>query len=170
MGGSTCLSRRCMQAWRLIVMIECVMAGRVVPMFTKSVTPGLVITVPRRLELGTLAVTALALALWVFTPGGSGPVGCSGRSGACRAHAELASDGDAQTTHSLDSARVVRLDSVGLALLALAQLGWVLYRCGACPRCRCHRRVDHRHDHPHGARAHRSTAAGHVLKCWPMSW
>ena len=54
----------------LIVMIECVMTGRVVPMFTKSVTPGLVITVPRRFELGTLAVTALALALWVFAPAG----------------------------------------------------------------------------------------------------
>ena len=54
----------------LIVMVECVMAGRVVPMFTKNVTPGLVINIPRKFELALLAVTALALALWVFAPPG----------------------------------------------------------------------------------------------------
>jgi len=54
----------------LIVMIECVMAGRVVPMFTKNVTPGLVINIPRKFELSTLAATGVALALWVFAPAG----------------------------------------------------------------------------------------------------
>lgn len=54
----------------LIVMIECVMAGRVVPMFTKNVTPGLVINIPRKFELATLASTGVALALWVFAPAG----------------------------------------------------------------------------------------------------
>lgn len=54
----------------LIMMIECVMAGRVVPMFTKNVTPGLVIDMPRKFELATLAVTGVALALWVFAPPG----------------------------------------------------------------------------------------------------
>lgn len=50
----------------LIIMVVCVMTGRVVPMFTKNVTPGLVINVPRRFELALLAVTAATLALWVL--------------------------------------------------------------------------------------------------------
>jgi uncharacterized protein involved in response to NO len=52
----------------LVVMIECVMAGRVVPAFTMSALPGLKLQVPRRLEAATLATTALALALWVLAP------------------------------------------------------------------------------------------------------
>jgi len=50
----------------LIIMVVCVMTGRVVPMFTKNVTPGLVINVPRKFELTLLAVTAATLALWVL--------------------------------------------------------------------------------------------------------
>lgn len=50
----------------LIVMVVCVMTGRVVPLFTKNVTPGLVIDVPPRFEPWLLAVTALALAAWVL--------------------------------------------------------------------------------------------------------
>jgi uncharacterized protein involved in response to NO len=52
----------------LVVMIECVMAGRVVPAFTMSALPGLKLQVPRRLEAATLTTTALALALWVLAP------------------------------------------------------------------------------------------------------
>ena len=54
----------------LVVMVICVMTGRVVPVFTKNVTPGLVIQVPKWFEPWLLAVTALALALWVFAPPG----------------------------------------------------------------------------------------------------
>ena len=50
----------------LIVMIECVMAGRVIPAFTMSALPGLKLRTPRRLDQLTLAATALALALWVL--------------------------------------------------------------------------------------------------------
>ncbi len=50
----------------LIVMVVCVMTGRVLPMFTKNVTPGLVITIPPRFEPALLAATALALLLWVL--------------------------------------------------------------------------------------------------------
>ncbi len=49
----------------LIVMVVSVMTGRVVPMFTRNVTPGLVINTSRRFELGLLAATAIALLLWV---------------------------------------------------------------------------------------------------------
>lgn len=52
----------------LIVMIECVIAGRVVPLFTSNATPGLKLQVSQRLERTTLAVTAVALASWVVLP------------------------------------------------------------------------------------------------------
>ena len=50
----------------LIVMIECVMAGRVIPAFTMSALPGLKLRTPRALDPFTLLATALALALWVL--------------------------------------------------------------------------------------------------------
>lgn len=55
-------------ALALIVMIECVMAGRVVPAFTMSVTPGLKIVANQWVERMTLGATALGLGLWVFSP------------------------------------------------------------------------------------------------------
>lgn len=50
----------------LIVMIETVIAGRVIPAFTMSVTPGLRLVATPWVERGTLGATALGLALWVF--------------------------------------------------------------------------------------------------------
>lgn len=50
----------------LIVMIETVIAGRVIPAFTMSVTPGLRLVAAPWVERGTLGATALGLALWVF--------------------------------------------------------------------------------------------------------
>lgn len=52
----------------LVVLIECVMAGRVIPNFTANATPGLQIAPRPRLAWASLAVTGLALALWVFVP------------------------------------------------------------------------------------------------------
>ncbi|MBE2242825.1 MAG: NnrS family protein [Burkholderiaceae bacterium] len=54
----------------LIVMIECVMAGRVLPFFTMSATPGLKLDEKPWVVKATLATSALALALWVFAPAG----------------------------------------------------------------------------------------------------
>ncbi len=53
-------------ALALIVMIECVMAGRVIPAFTMAVTPGLRIAATPGLDRFALAATALGLALWVL--------------------------------------------------------------------------------------------------------
>jgi uncharacterized protein involved in response to NO len=50
----------------LIVIIECVIAGRVVPNFTANATPGLRIVPHPRLGWAAVLATALALALWVF--------------------------------------------------------------------------------------------------------
>lgn len=55
-------------ALSLIVLIECVMGGRVIPAFTMGATPGMKITSRPALEKVTLAVTALALVLWVLAP------------------------------------------------------------------------------------------------------
>ena len=55
-------------ALALIVMIECVMAGRVVPFFTMSATPGLKLVEPAWLPKATLATSGIALALWVIAP------------------------------------------------------------------------------------------------------
>lgn len=55
-------------ALALIVMIECVMAGRVVPFFTMSATPGLKLVEPAWLPKATLATSGVALALWVIAP------------------------------------------------------------------------------------------------------
>ncbi len=52
----------------LVVMIECVMAGRVVPAFTMSALPGVKLKAPPHLEQLTLGVTAFGLALWVLAP------------------------------------------------------------------------------------------------------
>src|SRR5450631_2572490 len=52
----------------LIMMIECVIAGRVIPAFTMSALPGLKLLVPRRLEQSTLAATAVALTSWAVLP------------------------------------------------------------------------------------------------------
>lgn len=52
----------------LIVMIECVISGRVIPAFTMSALPGVQLKSPVQLERATLVVTAAALALWVLVP------------------------------------------------------------------------------------------------------
>jgi hypothetical protein len=52
----------------LVVMIECVMAGRVVSAFTANATPGLKQVPQPRLGPATLAASGLALAGWVFAP------------------------------------------------------------------------------------------------------
>ena len=58
-------------ALALIVMVECVIGGRVIPAFTMAALPGLKLQVAPRLEAATLAVTAGALAAWVLLPPGA---------------------------------------------------------------------------------------------------
>ena len=53
-------------ALAMIVMIEFVIAGRVIPAFTANATPGLKIAPQPRVDAAALALTAIGLALWVF--------------------------------------------------------------------------------------------------------
>lgn len=52
----------------LVVMIECVMAGRVVPSFTANATPSMTLVPQPRVARAALVCTALGLAGWVFAP------------------------------------------------------------------------------------------------------
>lgn len=54
----------------LIVMIESVIAGRVIPAFTQSALPGVSLKSPRWLAQATQVTTAMALGLWVLGPPG----------------------------------------------------------------------------------------------------
>lgn len=53
-------------ALSLIVVIECVIAGRVVPAFTANATPGLSIKAQPRLTQAALATVVVGLGFWVF--------------------------------------------------------------------------------------------------------
>ena len=111
----------------MIVMIESVMAGRVVPAFTMSVNPGLKIKIARWSELTTLGVTALALALWVLAP--PGPVTFVACALAAVLHAVRLAQWHPWFTRNRPILWILHLAYawivVGFALLALAQLGWV---------------------------------------------
>ncbi len=116
-------------ALALIVMVECVIAGRVVPAFTSSATPGLKIQMPRRQEMATLGVTALGLLLWVFAP--AGLAGVAGAALALAAVLQLARMGHwkPQLTLRRPILWILHVSyawiPLGLALLALAEWGLV---------------------------------------------
>jgi uncharacterized protein involved in response to NO len=52
----------------LIVLVECVIAGRVIPNFTANATPGLQIAPRPRLGWAAFGATAVALLLWIGLP------------------------------------------------------------------------------------------------------
>ncbi|MDP1649266.1 MAG: NnrS family protein [Rubrivivax sp.] len=111
----------------LIVMIECVMAGRVVPAFTMSATPGLKLQIQRGLETTTLATTALALVLWVFAP--PGPATAAAFTGAAVLQVLRQLQWRPLITRRRPILWILHVAyawiAIGFALLALAQIGWV---------------------------------------------
>ena len=119
-------------ALALIVMIECVMAGRVIPAFTNAVTPGLNLKIQPRVEQVTLALTALALTAWVI---GAPPVLTAGAFAAAVA-AHLRRQGSWQPWVTRQRPILWILQAayawvpVGFTLLAAAQLGWLSVSAG----------------------------------------
>ena len=115
----------------LIVMIECVMAGRVIPAFTVSATPGLKLRAEPRLDRLTLAMTAIGLASWAFAPLGPLPAAALGLAAAL--HGRRLWNWQPLVTRKRPILWVLHLAyawiPVGLALLALAELGVI----GASP-------------------------------------
>jgi uncharacterized protein involved in response to NO len=119
-------------ALTLIVMIECVMAGRVVPAFTNGVTPGLNLKPQVRLEQTTLALTALALLSWVFAAPVWFAFGALAAAGA--AHLLRQWSWQPWVTRGRPILWILHAAylwiPVGFILLALAQLGWVTVSSG----------------------------------------
>jgi uncharacterized protein involved in response to NO len=109
----------------LIVMIESVMAGRVIPAFTLSATPGLKLRLKSKLELPTVALTALGLACWVLAPSGPLPAVVLGLAAALQLHRLLS--WQPFVTRRRPILWVLHAAyawiPIGLALLSLAELG-----------------------------------------------
>lgn len=114
-------------ALALIVMIECVMAGRVIPAFTMAVTPGLKLASPVWSERMTLACTALGLICWVMAaPGVFGFIVLMLAAGL---HLKRLIGWQGQLTLKRPILWILHAAyawiPLGLALLALAQMAWV---------------------------------------------
>jgi uncharacterized protein involved in response to NO len=111
----------------LVVMIECVIAGRVIPAFTISALPGLKLQAPRVLEQATLAATAVGLALWVLAPPNAFTAAILGA--AALLHAQRLWRWKPLRTRARPVLWVLHAAyawlPVGLVLLALSQLGAV---------------------------------------------
>ncbi|ODU58382.1 MAG: short-chain dehydrogenase [Comamonadaceae bacterium SCN 68-20] len=115
----------------LIVIIECVIAGRVIPAFTMSATPGLKLAVRPAPERATLPITALALASWVFAPSATNWGWGSGAALALAAAMHLARQWQWRPTQTRSRPILWILHAayawiaLGLGLLALAQFGLI---------------------------------------------
>ena len=111
----------------LVVMIECVIAGRVIPAFTMSALPGQQLKVPAWLERSTLAATALSLAAWVLLP--ANPVTAAGFAAAALLHAARLWHWQPLRTRARPILWVLHAAyawlPVGFLLLAWAQVGGV---------------------------------------------
>ena len=118
-------------ALALIVMIESVVAGRVIPAFTISATPGLKLTVRPWLERVTLASTALALLWWVLAASTAGwnLVGGLLLAVAALAHALRLLQWRPAASRHRPILWILHVAyawiPLGLVLLAAAQWGWV---------------------------------------------
>ena len=116
----------------LIVLIECVMAGRVIPGFTMSATPGLKLKASPALERLTMAVTLLGLALWVGA--GSGAPTASALALAAALHFHRQWQWRPLLTRQRPILWILHASyawiPLGFALLALAAAGWLPLSAG----------------------------------------
>ncbi len=116
----------------LIIMVECVMAGRVIPAFTMAVTPGLKLVTEVGVERITLGVTALGLVLWVFAPASLMGFFVLGLGALLQAKRLL--DWQSKVTRTRPILWILHAAyawiPVGLGLLAEAQMGWVSASAG----------------------------------------
>ncbi len=119
-------------ALALIVLIESVMGGRVIPAFTMSATPGLKLQSARRLEPVVLAASAVALTLWVLAP--PGPWGVLAFGVAAAAQALRLSGWQSMVTRGRPILWILHVSyawvPIGFVLLALAQAGLLAQSAG----------------------------------------
>lgn len=116
----------------LIIMIESVIAGRVVPAFTMSATPGLRLQTTSTQERLTLGLTAMGLLMWVFAP--PGVWGLVVLLAAAGLHAKRLWNWRPMLTRQKPILWILHgayaWIALGLLLLALAQMGWVTVSVG----------------------------------------
>lgn len=116
----------------LIIMIECVIAGRVIPAFTMSANPGLRLEVSSAFERWTLGLTALGLLLWVvFPPNGfsAGVLLAASALHGRRLYGWQPGKARGRPILWILHAAYAWIP-VGLFLLALAQMGWLAATAG----------------------------------------
>jgi len=110
-----------------VIVLATVIAGRIIPGFTMSATPGLRIVLRPALEGAVLVATPLALAAWAFAPSGAWVAGALGVAGALHIARQWQwrpwVTGDRPVLWILHAGYAWL--PVGLLLLAAAQLGWV---------------------------------------------
>lgn len=116
----------------LIIMIESVIAGRVVPAFTMSALPGLRIQTSSAREQLTLGLTAVGLLSWLVVPAGSWGFGLL--LAAALLHAIRLWHWRPLRTRHQPILWILHLSyawiALGLLLLALAQMGWLPVSAG----------------------------------------
>ena len=116
----------------VIIMIETVIAGRVIPGFTMSASPGLKLPSSALIERLTLGLTAVGLLLWVLAP--AGVLGALVLMAAALAHAVRLLRWRSWVTRSRPILWILHAAyawiPLGLFFLGLAQLGWVVGSVG----------------------------------------
>ena len=116
----------------LIVLIECVMAGRVIPGFTMSALPGVKIKTLPWLDGATLTATALGLLLWVLAAPALATFALLVAASAL--HLVRQWRWQPWRTHERPILWILHAAyawiAIGLALLALAAMGWVAGSAG----------------------------------------
>ena len=116
----------------LITLIECVIGGRVIPAFTMAANPGLRLVASLTVERLTLGLTAAGLMLWVVAP--PNPLTALTLLAASTAQAWRLSGWRSALTVGKPILWILHAAyawvPVALALLALAQLGWVGHSVG----------------------------------------
>ena len=113
----------------LIVVLECVMAGRVIPAFTMAALPGVHIKALPWLERSVLAHTTIGLALWLFAPADFAPINALVLALAAGLHLVRQWRWSPWATRKRPMVWVLQIAylwfAIGLGLLALSELGWV---------------------------------------------
>ncbi|MCP5282535.1 MAG: NnrS family protein [Rhodoferax sp.] len=114
-------------ALALIVLIETVMAGRVIPAFTMGATPGLRIRLDPTREKATALASVAALAWWVFAPAHAAGAALLALAAVLQVSRLIA--WKPWCTRSRPILWILHLSyawiPVGFALLAMNQLGWI---------------------------------------------
>jgi uncharacterized protein involved in response to NO len=119
-------------ALALIIVLETIMGGRVIPSFTMNVTPGLKLPSAPRRDAVAIVLTALGLACWTF----DGPRVLSAvlLTGAAVLHAVRWLSWAPWVTLTRPILWILHLSyawiPIGLALLAAAQMGWLAPSAG----------------------------------------